>query len=406
MAFSSSSSCSRHNLKQLMIIFFYWMLIFVSSQDNIQAHSSSELCKTTIDPTRFLPPPYSNITNMACNPIWNDFILRYHKGENNVMTFVLSGLYTSGWVGIGFSNNGMMVGSSAMVGWVTKKGIPIIKQYYLQGSRQSQVIPDAGELDLNHIPPAVSLHPPQIHLSFQAKFQAPLVRQPILLAFGTKYPHHNHRLSHHDDKTTILFDFSAPQISAVVINAGEIKRNHGVLATLGWGVFLPVGAIVARYLRHNDPLWFYLHALIQFIGFLFGLAAIVLGQQLYYKTNANVPAHRGIGIFLLALAILQILAFFLRPNKDSKIRKYWSWYHRWSGRSALFFAAVNVVLGIHVGHGGSTWKVIYGLIVTAILVAVISLEALLWLGWRSDQNNTDIKNYPPPASNFQMNSMQ
>ncbi|CAN0884787.1 Cytochrome b561 and DOMON domain-containing protein At3g61750 [Linum grandiflorum] len=331
--------------------------------------------------------------------------MQYHKGENNVMTFVLSRVYTSGWVGMGFSKNGMMVGSSAVVGWVTKKGTPMIKQYYLQGSKQSQVIADAGELDLNHIPPAVALHPPQIYLSFQAKFLTPLQRQPILLAFGTKYPHH-HRLSHHDDKTTILFDFSAagPR-SALVINAGEVKRNHGVLATLGWGVVLPVGAIVARYLRHNDPLWFYLHAFIQFVGFIFGLAAIVLGQQLYYKTNANVPAHRAIGIFVLTLAILQILAFFVRPNKDSKIRKYWNWYHSWSGRAALFFAAVNVVLGIHVGHAGTTWKVMYGLILAAILLAVISLETLGWLRRRSDQKNIDLNNYPP-ASNFQMNSMQ
>ncbi|CAL1398174.1 unnamed protein product [Linum trigynum] len=380
---------------------------WTTSLNESSSTRSSELCSSSssIDTATFLPPPYSNIT-MACTPLWNDFVLRYHKGEDNVMTFVLSVVYTSGWVGMGFSKNGLMVGSSAVVGWVTKKGTPMVKQYYLQGSKQSQVVADAGELDLNHIPPAAVLHPPHIYLAFQAKFDRPLLKQPIILAFGTKYPgHHHYRLSHHDDKTTILFDFSAGPESAVVIDAGEMKRNHGVLATLGWGVLLPAGAIVARYLREKDPLWFYLHSIIQFLGFLLGLAAVVLGQKLYMETNnAQLLPHRGIGIFILTLAILQILAFFLRPNKESKIRRYWNWYHAWIGRAALFFAAVNVVLGIHMGHAGTAWKVMYALILTTILVTVITLEALQRLRWRPEKNTDDINNHHPHASNLQMNS--
>lgn len=124
------------------------------------------------------------------------------------MTFILSAVYTTGWVGMGFSKDGMMTGSSAMVGWFNKEGHARIKEYYLQGSRPSQVIVDAGELDLTKVPPAVVLYGPMIYLAFQAKFEKPLTRQPIILAFGTKYPRHHH-LSIHDDKTTVLFDFSA-----------------------------------------------------------------------------------------------------------------------------------------------------------------------------------------------------
>ena len=85
-----------------------------------------------------------------------------------------------------------------------------------------------------------------------------------------------------------------------------MKKNHGVLGTLAWGLFLPIGAIVARYLKHKDPLWYYLHAGVQFLGFLLGLANVVLGQQLYNKIDANIPSHRGIGIFALTLSILQV----------------------------------------------------------------------------------------------------
>lgn len=109
---------------------------------------------------------------------------------------------------MGFSKDGMMVGSSAMVGWLNRKGHAKIKQYYLQGSKEAQVIPDKGEMPLTGIPATVGLHGPSIYLAYQLKFQTHLSRQPIILAFGSEYPKHS-RLSVHDDKTTVMFDFSA-----------------------------------------------------------------------------------------------------------------------------------------------------------------------------------------------------
>lgn len=192
----------------------------------------SQLCNTELQ--TFLPPPYGNVSHLVCKPIWNTFILRvslmfltihhfththigfnihelllwqYLQREDHVMTIILSAIYTTGWVGIGFSKDGMMAGSSAMVGWFNKKGQPRIKQFYLQGTRQSQVIADKGELPLANVPPVVAIHGAMIYLAFQLKFDHRIGRQPIILAFGTRYPHHFH-LSHHDDRRTIMFDFS------------------------------------------------------------------------------------------------------------------------------------------------------------------------------------------------------
>ncbi|OMO64302.1 Cytochrome b561, eukaryote [Corchorus capsularis] len=348
-----------------------------------------ELCDTDLS---FLGPPYGNISasNFICSPIWNTFVLRYFQREDNLMTIILSAVYTTGWVGIGFSRNGMMLGSSAMVGWFNKKGHARIKQYYLQGAHISQVIADKGELPLTNIPPVVALHGPMIYIAFQAKFEHRLGRQPIILAFGTRYPNHFH-LSKHDDKTAVWFDFSQASFSGIDISQ---KKNHGILGIFGWGLFLPAGAMVARYLKHKDPLWYYLHAGIQFVGFILGLAAVVLGVQLYRSINADVPAHRGIGIFVLVLSILQIMAFFLRPNKDSKYRRYWNWYHHWFGRMALFFGALNVILGIQYGGAGDDWKIGYGFLLGLTLLVVILLEVFTCL---RNRNKSDL------PSNFQMN---
>lgn len=83
-------------------------------------------------------------------------------------------------------------------------------------------------------------------------------------------------------------------------------KTHGLLGLIGWGLILPVGAIVARYFRHLDPLWYYLHVVIQFIGFSIGVAAVVIGRSLYDRLHANIPTHRNIGIFVLVLSILQV----------------------------------------------------------------------------------------------------
>ncbi|XP_010523807.1 PREDICTED: cytochrome b561 and DOMON domain-containing protein At3g61750 [Tarenaya hassleriana] len=326
----------------------------------------------------FLPPPYSNISDtMPCKPLWNTFVLRYSETKDNVMTVILSAVYTTGWVGIGFSRDGRMVGSSAMVGWITKKGHARIKQYYLQGTEKDQVVPDQGELQLEKVPPVVALHGAMIYLAFQVKLATRIPRRPLILAFSMAYPSKLGHLTKHDDKTTVFVDFSkAGGVSVVPDKGSSKKRDHGILAIFGWGLFLPLGAILARYLRHKDPLWYYLHAVVQFIGFVFGLAAVLLGLQLYNRIKPDIPSHRGIGIFLLVLSILQVLAFFLRPEKETKMRRYWNWYHQWTGRISLFFGALNIVLGITLANAGDSWKIGYGFLLSVTLLSFIVLEVL------------------------------
>ncbi|CAL9187195.1 unnamed protein product, partial [Musa hybrid cultivar] len=329
-----------------------------------------------------LPAALSNFTGLSCRPIWNNFVLRYSQDQQNVLSVVLSTTYTVGWIGMGFSMDGRMVGSSAMVGWIGKTGIPHIKQYYLRGQSASDVVVDQGQLLSTAVAPRVVVHRAKIYLAFQLKFTAPLAQQHLLFAIGTSIPVHNH-LKKHADKTSISFDFSTGGSSSSSSSSSylyELKRTHGVLAIFGWGVLAPIGAIVARYCKQWDPLWYYLHAIIQFIGFMIGLAAVVAGKLLYDELHASVHSHRGIGIFVLVLAILQVIAFFVRPDRDSKIRRYWNWYHHWVGRLALFFAAVNIVVGIRVADAGTSWKVGYGFNLAILLIAIIVMELLRWTG--------------------------
>lgn len=113
----------------------------------------------------------------------------------------------------------------------------------------------------------------------------------------------------------------------------QLKRSHGILNIIGWGVLLPIGAIVARYFKRSGPLWFYIHAMVQFTGFIIGLAGVVAGVALYDKLHANVSAHRGLGIFILVLGILQVsdLLYSSSDNVEKFVKLHlislYSWYH-------------------------------------------------------------------------------
>ena len=76
-------------------------------------------------------------------------LLQYAQDGDNVLRVMLSAMYSSGWVGMAFSKDGLMVGSSAMVGWVGKKGQAHVKQFALNGKAPSMVIADRGFLVFN-----------------------------------------------------------------------------------------------------------------------------------------------------------------------------------------------------------------------------------------------------------------
>lgn len=109
---------------------------------------------------------------------------------------------------MGFSRDGMMLNSSCMVGWINPEGHSRIKQYYVEGFTPSEIKPEKGELPLTSVPPYIALQGASIYLAFQLKFGTHLKRQPILLAYSSRYPQHHH-LTIHDDKTTIYLDFSS-----------------------------------------------------------------------------------------------------------------------------------------------------------------------------------------------------
>lgn len=150
---------------------------------------------------------------------------------------------------------------------------------------------------------------------------------------------------------------------------------------LSWGILMPIGMIIARYLkvfRSADPAWFYLHACCQTTAYILGISGWVTGLKLGKESKGiHHQTHGNIGITLFCLGTLQVFALLLRLNKEHKHRFYWNIYHHSVGYLVIFLSIVNIFKGLNI-LGEKKWKEAYtGVLVLLVLVA-LSLEAFTW----------------------------
>ncbi|KAL2935672.1 hypothetical protein RDABS01_018790 [Bienertia sinuspersici] len=364
-------------MKQIVSVCF---AIFILLNPWLQVLSqNAEPCDSNIN---FNDIVNFDTTAMFCESVWDtaDFVLRFTKAGPELWSFLLSASNTNSWVGIGFSPSGQMVGSSAMVGWIYQNGTSVIKQYYLQAQDVDKVTPDAGDLDVVNNSTLVFLQSNRIHLAFQLSTAQP--REKMVYAVGPYgvLPTDNDglKLSLHRDKHTASLDYTTGRSQAIDSPYTGVRRTHGALNMIGWGILMPIGAIAARYFRQWDPIWFYSHTAIQIFSFLFGLVGFILGFVVKGLINARVTHHKNLGIVILILACLQVMALFIRPKKGSKPRKYWNLYHHNAGRIMIIFAVSNIFYGIQLGMEGPSWYATYAVILAIMVVVAIVLEIRLW----------------------------
>ncbi|KAJ8642545.1 hypothetical protein MRB53_004293 [Persea americana] len=179
-------------------------------------------------------------------------------------------------------------------------------------------------------------------------------------------------------------DFLSGQTMTTGGGNSRIRRRnvHGVLSVVSWGVLMPLGVIIARYLKvfkSADPAWFYLHAACQTSAYAVGVAGWGTGLKLGRDSvGIQYDTHRNIGIALFSLGTLQVFALFIRPKKDHKYRLYWNIYHHSIGYTVIILSIINVFKGLDILDPEKKWKHAYiGIIATLGGIAVF-LEAITW----------------------------
>ncbi|KAH8506903.1 hypothetical protein H0E87_013637 [Populus deltoides] len=161
------------------------------------------------------------------------------------------------------------------------------------------------------------------------------------------------------------------------------KRNiHGVLNAVSWGILMPIGALIARYLKvfkSADPAWFYLHASCQSIAYIVGVAGWATGLKLGSESaGIQYDAHRTIGIILFCLGTLQVFALLLRPKADHKYRFYWNIYHHIVGYTVIILSIINIFKGFNILNPDEKWKNAYIGVIVALALNAVWLEGYTW----------------------------
>ncbi|KAI3682848.1 hypothetical protein L1987_83167 [Smallanthus sonchifolius] len=161
------------------------------------------------------------------------------------------------------------------------------------------------------------------------------------------------------------------------------KRNiHGILNAISWGIMIPLGAIMARYVRvfkSVDPAWFYLHVTCQTSSYIIGVAGWATGIRLGSQSpGIQFTSHRIIGIILFCVATLQVIALLVRPKKDHKFRIYWNIYHHSLGYGIIILGIIDIFKGFDILQPENKWKKSYSGIIIVLAIVALLLEAYTW----------------------------
>lgn len=99
---------------------------------------------------------------------------QFAKTGPSLWTFVLSAPDGGAYIAIGFSPDGRMVGSSAVVGWMAGDGgAGMAMQYFLGGYTPNQCPPAQGNLTLTQGSPVVVSRSSRVYLAFQLNASQP-----------------------------------------------------------------------------------------------------------------------------------------------------------------------------------------------------------------------------------------
>lgn len=192
------------------------------------------------------------------------------------MAVIGSNSATGEYLAIGFSREGTMSGSDAVIGWPGAGGMP---EWY---ELEAKAIRSPSKSMMDQTGRSVANEDGATVMRFRRKMSGGRVgltrgANTMLWAIG---PVRDGAAQQHSGRGAFVVSLSGGDVGPLAApTVVKLKVLHGVLMGCGWGVLLPTGAILARWYKHLGPLWFRLHRAIQLSGLLLVLAGWVLGTH-------------------------------------------------------------------------------------------------------------------------------
>ncbi|KAL3939864.1 MAG: hypothetical protein SGBAC_005499 [Bacillariaceae sp.] len=320
----------------------------------------------------------------------------------------------TGWVSVGSSETGLMVGSDAVI------GIPAtgeVKKYSLQSK--------AGDLSGVRVMPDDKQTLANANIT-QDNGMTTLTYTKILVEDGEipiNRVGENIFIVAHGSSNSLGFHSVSGSFSLsgkVIERDNSLWVVHGWLAAIAWGVMCPL-AILAGLFRKFIPgegRWYQIHRILQSLVIVFTIASVAVAiAALNDETPASLSAnhfsvdfadgHRLIGLVILIAGIIQGANGAMRPHlppkpeandaeegstpppqagEKSGARKFWEVAHRLLGVGLLALTWYQIDLGIfwyneifNAGDSESTLNIFYGVIgvLGALIVIGVVMRVLM-----------------------------
>ncbi|XP_031475461.1 cytochrome b561 and DOMON domain-containing protein At3g25290-like [Nymphaea colorata] len=167
------------------------------------------------------------------------------------------------------------------------------------------------------------------------------------------------------------------------------KKNHGILNGITWGILLPIGAMLARYLKIYKPenqAWYYAHISCQLFAYSIGTIGFFTGFQLRDPATAVNSGHRIVAYILFLLSSFQVAALLYTPQEGHRLRPQWNLLHKLIGATAVFLGVTNVLIGLSILKPGAVWMEGYISAVVVMGLLICFLESVINKTNSSDSN--------------------
>lgn len=175
-------------------------------------------------------------------------------------------------------------------------------------------------------------------------------------------------------------NLTVPQFENCVGNENRpFILAHGACMLTAWALLLPLGVIIAHFLRRLAPLWFKIHRALQITGLCIALVGFLIAVSTFNVFQANYPAanvaHGTFGLITMILGVSQPINAYFRPHKEkghpvTKYRRRWEYLHKGSGYTAVVLGPITAAIGTTLAAGDSIYfQIMFG-VAMATLIAV------------------------------------
>ncbi|KAI5671238.1 hypothetical protein M9H77_11602 [Catharanthus roseus] len=128
---------------------------------------------------------------------------------------------------------------------------------------------------------------------------------------------------------------------------------HGILLWASMAFLMPVGILIIRMAStrattSSFKLFYYLHSTLQVVSVLLASAAAVISIRKFENSFNN--CHQRVGLALYVAIYVQVLSGFRRPERGSKSRRVWYFFHWILGTSISLVGIFNTYTGLKAYH--------------------------------------------------------